>query len=97
MESGQARTAKLRAKLRMGQAVLRWAWDPIGVRGIPEAFDEYDAYAPALLDMLDRGATNQEIADHLAGVVHDRMALRPDPDREAAVAALLRELHAILA
>ena len=39
------------AKLRMVQVVLLWAWDPIGVRGIPEAVDEYDSYAPAVLEL----------------------------------------------
>lgn len=37
------------AKLQMVRIVLLWAWDPIGVRGIPEAVDEYDSYAPAVL------------------------------------------------
>jgi hypothetical protein len=33
------------AKLRMVKLILLWVWDPIGVRGIEEAVDEYDNYA----------------------------------------------------
>jgi hypothetical protein len=36
--------------LRMIQVALHWAWDPIGVRGIKEAADEYDMYAPRVLE-----------------------------------------------
>ena len=83
------------AKLRMVQVVLLWAWDPIGVRGIPEAVDEYDSYAPAVLELLESGASDRSIADYLTGVTRDRMELRPDPKAHANIAAMLRELHGI--
>lgn len=83
------------AKLRMVRVVLLWAWDPIGVRGIPEAVDEYDDYAPAVLHMLENGASDQQIADYLTSVVRDRMELRPNPRADKDIAAMLRELHAI--
>ena len=83
------------AKLRMVQIVLVWAWDPIGVRGIPEAVDEYDSYAPAVLQMLETGASDQQIADYLTSVVRDRMELRPNPKADEDIAAMLRELYAI--
>ena len=84
------------SKLRMVESVLRWAWDPIGVRGIPRTTDEYNEYAPAVLDLLDRWATDRTVADRLSGIVRERMKLGPAPDRDAAVAALLRELHAVM-
>lgn len=79
----------------MVQIVLVWAWDPIGVRGIPEAVDEYDSYAPAVLQMLETGASDQQIADYLTSVVRDRMGLRPNPKADEDIAAMLRELYAI--
>ncbi|WP_010161186.1 hypothetical protein [Sphingomonas sp. PAMC 26617] len=83
------------AKLRMVQVVLLWAWDPIGVRGIPEAVDEYDSYAPAVLELLESGASDQHIADYLTGVTRDRMELRPNLKAHEDIAAMLRELYAI--
>ena len=83
------------AKLRMVRVVLLWAWDPIGVRGIPEAVDEYDSYAPAVLQMLETGASDRQISDYLTSVVRDRMELRPNPKADEDIAAMLRELYAI--
>jgi hypothetical protein len=83
------------AKLQTVQVVLLRAWDPIGVRDIPEAVDEYDSYAPAVLQMLDDGASDEQIADYLTGIVRDRMELRPNPTADKDIAAMLRELHAI--
>lgn len=83
------------AKLRMVQVVLLWAWDPIGVRGIPEAVDEYDSYAPAMLELLESCASDRQIADYLTGVTLDRMELRPNPKADEDIAAMLRALHAI--
>jgi hypothetical protein len=73
-----------------------WAWDPIGVRGIPEALDEYDSYAPPVLELLERGSQNEEVAAYLGRVECERMELPPHPDRNADVAALLSELHSLL-
>lgn len=83
------------AKLRMVRVVLLWAWDPIGVRGIPEAVDEYDSYAPAVLRMLETGASDRHIADYLTSVVRNRMELRPNPKADDDIAAMLRALYAI--
>ena len=88
--------AEQSANLRIVQLVLHWAWDPIGVRGIPEAADEYDSYAPHVLGMLEQGAEDGAVADYLTGVVRDRMELRPSPEKDADIAALLRELLAAL-
>lgn len=81
-------------KLRMVQVVLHWAWDPIGIRGDPDAADEYDSYAPQVLGMLENGVEDQVVADYLTGVVRNRMELRPSPEKDADIAALLRELLA---
>lgn len=83
------------ANLRMVRVVLLWAWDPIGVRGIPEAVNEYDSYAAAVLQMLETGASIRQIAEYLTGVVRDRMELRPNPKADEDIAAMIRELYAI--
>jgi hypothetical protein len=79
-------------KLRMVQLVLHWVWDPIGVGGVPETADEYDRYAGPVLELLNRAATNAEVADYLTKVEDEWMGLTPNRDRNEDVAALLREL-----
>lgn len=81
--------------LRMVRVVLHWAWDPIGVRGLPEAVEEYDMYAPSVLKLLEREAAHAEVADYLSWVEAERMELKPQRDTNRDVAALLSELHAI--
>ena len=81
-------------KLRMVKLVLHWFWDPIGVRGIKEAVDEYDSYAPAVLEMLERASLDREIAAYLGYVETELMGLNAHK-RDEDVAALLRELHAL--
>lgn len=83
-------------KLRMVQVVLHWAWDPIGVRGIEEAGDEYDSYAPAVLELLERAAPDERIAHYLTSIESEWMGLKPNPHKNEDVASLLRELHALV-
>jgi hypothetical protein len=82
--------------LRMIQIALHWAWDPIGVRGIEEAADEYDMYAPQVLKMLKADAPTKQIADYLTSVVRDRMVLPVRTDRDEDVSSMLRQMFAVL-
>jgi hypothetical protein len=50
-------------------------WDPIGVRGIPEAADEYDGYLGPLASRLREGASVDAVAEYLTEVEEDRMGL----------------------
>ena len=73
-----------RCKVRQ---VLMEAWDPIGVRDVPEAQDEYDAYVAKVYVMLmDGRASQQAIAAYLNHVATDRMGLSPSPQGEASSA-----------
>ena len=54
-------------------------WDPIGVRGVPEAADEYDGYLPQLASRLRDGASADEIANYLTEVEEVRMGLGRSP------------------
>jgi len=82
-------------KLQTIKAVLHWAWDPIGVRGVEEAHDEYDSYATPVLELLERGSSDEEVGAYLTYVEVERMGLTPHKDKNEDVAALLRELHAL--
>jgi hypothetical protein len=62
--------------------VLLRDWDPIGISDIPEAKDEYDAYADVVFGMLiNENATAEDIANYLFKIATEHMAL---PDREMA-------------
>ena len=79
-------------RLRIVQIVLHWAWDPIGVRGIEEAADEYHMYAPQVLELLEADAPADTIAGYLTSVVRDRMELPIRPDRDNDVSRMLQQL-----
>jgi hypothetical protein len=72
--------------------VLLREWDPIGVEGIDEASDEYDAYVAHLYKLLIRRASRQEIADYLWWAVTEHMGLCGDRQLTERVAAVLSAL-----
>lgn len=57
-------------------------WDPIGVQEISEAQDEFDSYVGGVYRLLSRGATEEEIVDHLQHIERVTMGL-PARDRSA--------------
>jgi len=62
-----------RARVRR---ILLQDWDPIGVRDIPEASDEYDSYADrAYVMLMDERATADRIAAYLYGIAVEYMGL----------------------
>jgi hypothetical protein len=63
--------------------ILMEEWDPIRVRGVPEAADEYDAYLGPLVARLREGASAGAVAEYLTEVEEDRMGLgKSSPMRE---------------
>ena len=56
--------------------ILWEVWDPIGVNKISPARDEYSGYVNGVFQLLMSGASDEEIAQHLLTIVHDRMELR---------------------
>ena len=49
-------------------------WDPIGVKDMPEAQDEYDAYVGKVYVMLmEESATREQIAAYLSDTEVERM------------------------
>lgn len=67
------------------QCILMTAWDPIGVGDAPEAWGEYETYAPAVARILRDTKNPQEaaaeVADYLSGAQHRSMQIASDPSR----------------
>jgi len=64
-------------------------WDPIGVRDVPQAQDEYDAYISPLLHLLHAGQTEDAVTAYLTTLVEDEIGLDSRPEREQQFAATL--------
>jgi hypothetical protein len=73
------------------QAILWEQWDPIGVNGTPEARTEYDSYASALVSKVLGGASDHDIAVHLAHLETSAIGLGPSPvEKRLHIAAAIR-------
>ena len=55
-------------------------WDPIGVRGVPEAADEYDTYVGKVYVMLMEEESTEVIASYLLEIATGRMGYPRDSD-----------------
>jgi hypothetical protein len=55
--------------------ILMDEWDPIGVRGVPEASDEYDSYLGQIGGRLREGQGADAIAAFLTDLEENRMGL----------------------
>jgi hypothetical protein len=69
-------------------------WDPIGVRGVQEAINEYDTYAGRIADTLRRGADAESVSAMLSTVRVDWMSLQPDPGTDAKAARAIVDWYA---
>lgn len=67
----QSREHRLTVRL-----ILMEHWDPIGVKGIEDASDEYDVYVDHVyVMMMDEQASANEIADYLFETATNHMGL----------------------
>jgi hypothetical protein len=86
-----------RENRRLLREFLMKEWDPIGVRGIPEAHDEYDRYVGEIYVMLvDGDATVAEMERYLEEVELEYMGLTDVPSRKERrpyIAAALLQLR----
>ena len=62
---GQKRPPKQMSLYRRVDEVLTYVWDPIAVREVPEARDEYRAYLPQVFKLVLNAEDSDEIADYL--------------------------------
>jgi hypothetical protein len=74
----------------IGRVLLR-DWDPIGVKDVPEAQDEYDSYIGGVYRLLANGASAVQIAEHLASI-EQAMSFSTQPAALMDVAHRLRQL-----
>ena len=83
------KSREIRLRIR---GVLMDAWDPIGVKDIPEAADEYDSYLGDVFELIERDAPITEISDYLRWVETHQMGLGgyPEAERDAVAASLKR-------
>lgn len=62
--------------------VLMKYWDPIGVKDIPEAQDEYDSYVGGIYRKLVSGVSDEDLIDHLNTVESESMGLSGGSDKK---------------
>lgn len=73
-------------------------WDPIGVKDLPEAADEYDPTSVGMFELLERMASGHELAEYLCRIEIDRIGLVnasgeplvPEARRNTAVQSLMK-------
>lgn len=75
------------------RSALLKEWDPIGIKEIAEAANEYDAYAPALAEMLRSKRSEAEIFDYLWQLETGHMGLTGDREATKKFASYLSELY----
>lgn len=85
-------TEKARVAHDRIHSLLMNDWDPIGVRDVPEAQDEYDAYVSEIYRLLSRRCTATELFEYLWWAETEHMGLRGDRQRTGSVADRLVEL-----
>lgn len=66
--------------------ILVGDWDPIGIRAIAEAADEYDSYVPEIYSMLIKRRSAGDISDFLLWVETEHMGLAADRQKTRLVA-----------
>ena len=74
--------------------VLTYVWDPIGIREVPQARDEYRSYLPQVFRRVLEASDPAVIADYLLKVEGECMGFTPnDASREESlrIATLLIE------
>ena len=75
--------------------LLLWRWDPIGVADyFPNTADEYDGYAPQLVQVLRKGGDAAAVSAHLGEVEHQSMdGPFTSPERLDYLGSLIREWY----
>ena len=91
--SPEERSHEIESAIR---AVLMSDWDPIGVKDVPEAQDEYDSYVGGVYRLLASRAEAEQIAAHLAQVETTMMGLPATPHQRIGVAQKLKALDVSL-
>lgn len=80
---------KARGAIALIKRILLNEWDPIGISELPEAQDEYDAYAPVVYQLLSRHAAASEVFEYLWQIETKHMGLRGDREKTEEIAEKL--------
>ena len=94
MDPREVRARDIQAAIR--HTLLR-EWDPIGVRDVPEAQDEYDGYVGGVYRLLANKASTRDLAEHLARIERDAMGFSTAAEALIGVAERLRQIDIALA
>jgi hypothetical protein len=70
--------------------VLLNDWDPIGIRGVAQAEDEYDQYVMPVAQMIVAGESASALSNYLLGIERASMGLKGNPERARIVAEKLK-------
>lgn len=73
--------------------VLINEWDPIGVRDEQAAQDEYDTYIPSIIRLLQNGADQYKLTQHLQHTEVVNIGLRGNSDRNARIAEKILDIY----
>ena len=98
MSHGRDKYQSRESRGRVREILMR-DWDPIGISGIAETADEYDAYVGrAYVMLMDERASAEAIAAYLLEIATGKMGLGSDAgnlaERSAKAAAALVSLRA---
>ena len=85
---------QVREKVR---TILLTTWDPIDVRDVQQARDEYDAYITPIARMVAAGASISRLQQHLLEIETSAMGLNGDGDRAWSAAEQLVKVRELLA
>ena len=77
------------------RSVLMNEWDPIGIRRVPECWNEYDRYLKRVATLIHEGSTDQRLFSYLNWVEKDQMGVRGHKKRLRKVIASLRAVGPI--
>lgn len=72
--------------------ILLKDWDPIGIKDIAEAQDEYDAYIPEISQMITSHKSAHEIFEYLWWIETEHMGLTGNKQITKFIAAKLQSL-----
>lgn len=67
-------------------------WDPIDIKALVTSTDEYDDWAPPIVELLNSGSGVNEVSNALDGLLIG-MRLKPDQDRSRLAAEALIRLR----
>ena len=73
--------------------VLVNVWDPIDIKDVTNAQDEYDAYIGGVFSLLSKGASEEELCAYLWKVIEEKIHRHPAKGATENTAKALRRIR----